>query len=233
MVTVVVDVGASVGQFCQHTLAQQGAIVCLAVDPLLTRFPVAGSQERLLVERCIIADVDEPRDMTLLVPSNPELASVLPWNSKDRLSRSWGARSDVGSEVREISCRASSLRDVLIRHGIHRVDFLKIDAQGLDVEVLLSARDYLPRIKSGVLELAANGDVSLYRDAPFGTLMGALPMLSNLGFEIYRVVPNDPFFNEYNVFFRRPGFDTATLEQEIGLLSNPVMYMEFYAAMVR
>lgn len=116
------------------------------------------------------------------------------------LDKTWPGREDfqVTETVRVPVVR---LEDFISERGIQRVAFLHIDAQGSDLEVLQSAGRFLPLIQRGVVEVATSRSVSLYEGGP--TLEDGLPFLAGAGLKVDRILSNDPFNNEVNVYFSR------------------------------
>jgi len=86
------------------------------------------------------------------------------------------------------------------------VDFLKIDTQGGDLEVFLSAGSFLKDIRAAVLEFPYTSKESMYEDEI--DIVTAIKELSAYNFYPVRIVPNGGA--ECNVFIRNGNF---TLEQ--------------------
>jgi FkbM family methyltransferase len=131
----------------------------------------------------------------------------------------WAQRSDlVMDEGIEVEVRR--LDELLSAAGIERVRFVKIDAQGLDLNVLESAGAFTECIDAGVLEVPTVHNARLYEGEP--TLRDALDRLDTLGFEVYAIKPNDPATAEVNIFFCRNGVDWRELETTLHLRGIPL-----------
>jgi FkbM family methyltransferase len=115
-----------------------------------------------------------------------------------------------------------TLEEVLEKHEVVSIDFLKIDVQGLHLEVLLSAGKFLSSIDSLVLELPYFKDSSLYQDET--TLVEALVILDRFGFIPTRSVSNEA--GKCNVFLTSTTFGIKNyfqLEDLLKLQTAPTL----------
>ena len=100
-----------------------------------------------------------------------------------------------------ISILSGTLRDFVIEHRIAEIDYLHVDVQGDDLNVLKGLGDKLPMVKKGDVEAASRREVALYQGQH--TLADVERFLGEHGFEIEHVEPNDDLHNEVVVFFKR------------------------------
>jgi FkbM family methyltransferase len=116
----------------------------------------------------------------------------------DGLERTWPGRTDF-EVTRTIEVDVMRLDTFVAERGISRIDFLHVDAQGVDLQVLRSLGEHIALVKGGVIEVPQSAEVKLYRGQH--TREEALEFLRAHGFEIRDVIPQQ---NEDNVYFRRP-----------------------------
>jgi FkbM family methyltransferase len=101
--------------------------------------------------------------------------------------------------------RTTTLDEASARLGFHSVDFLKIDAEGFDLDVLLGAENLLKLQSIGILQFE-------YGNAwPFAgnTLAAALHYLREHSYQIYLLRRNGLFrfsYQKYREFFRYATF---------------------------
>lgn len=103
----------------------------------------------------------------------------------------------------------------IIRHLPFDVDYLKVDAQGADLEVVLSAGDSIsrvPRIKIEVQHVEP-GDLTL-RYTGQRTKREVIDRLADLGFVLHTCVPVVREIREEDCSFLRPGVDPKHFFQE-------------------
>ena len=84
-------------------------------------------------------------------------------------------------------------------HSISSIDYLHIDAQGMDLRVLQSLGDKLSIVKAGVLEAPINERKKIYTESH--TASEAILYLLNNNFRITSIEKNDPEGNEVNIYF--------------------------------
>jgi hypothetical protein len=107
-------------------------------------------------------------------------------------------------------------------HEIPHIDFLKIDTQGTDLEVLESAGRKISAIKALGMELPYSAESALYESETH--LKIALERVQSLGFSPMRIIPNGG--GECNLFLRNEnlGFsDYFQIEEEMRLESAPTL----------
>jgi FkbM family methyltransferase len=119
----------------------------------------------------------------------------------------WSNRMDLEHEE-EITVEMVTLEEVVSGEGIEEICFLKIDAQGADVEVLMSLGGQINKVRAGVLESSSTKGGALYGSG-IPDLRETLNVLVENGFNIEGIHSNDPFGNEYNIHFNdcRIGFN--------------------------
>ncbi len=113
----------------------------------------------------------------------------------------WSLRTDLQHDS-VISVRVICLQKFIEEQKLDRIDFIKIDVQGLDLDVLASAGDRIDTIQAGMIEVPAVRKSALYSNE-HQDLHQALNFFETHGFTVVAIKPNDPACNEVNVFFTR------------------------------
>ena len=166
--------------------------------------------------------VDDGRDVVTLHISDRELgtSSLLDFDESIKDDEYWKSRPGLTFE-RDVDVAAMSLSDLIANNEIDEVAFVKIDVQGLDVEVLLSAGEHLGKIKAGMLEVPVLSHHRLYT-AEVQTLTSAVGLLEQHGFEVVEVKSNDPGLYEVNVYFVAKGVSLRAVEDQLQLRGTPI-----------
>jgi len=96
----------------------------------------------------------------------------------------------------------TTLERIIQDHELNKIDFLKIDTQGTDLSVLLSASSEISKIMSCALEFPYSKASSLYSEEI--DLLEGIEELKKVGFTPVRIVPNGA--GECNAFFLNDNF---------------------------
>jgi len=83
------------------------------------------------------------------------------------------------------------------------IDFIHIDAQGVDLDVLQSLGKYIENVKEGVIETVLYEEKSIYASQNNNVFENVKKFLKENHFEITRIDSNDLENCEYNVFFKK------------------------------
>ena len=131
----------------------------------------------------------------------------------------------------EVSVPCISLKDLMTDNKITKVDFLKIDTQGTDLKVLLSAGKDIKKIMSCALEAPYSKKLSIYQNE--NDVVETINVLAREGFFPIRVVPNGG--GECNVFFLNSQFsidDYFQLETELEFNRAPCLKIGKHLPMI-
>ena len=219
----ILDIGSNAGDFGIEAARRnpEHLVVCVEPIPMLAAAIAerarANGLDNVVVEECALAS--DPSDNAVLnVAGQGDLgiSSLLPLDVDSiRADEYWSAREDL-KYTEEIAVRVKTLRAILEERQIDIVDFVKIDVQGLDLDVLRSAGDRIGSIRAGMLEVPTVRSVGLYVGEN-QDLAGAYVALPEMGFEVAGIKPNDEATNEVNVYFVRVGSDLRGVEDELSL----------------
>jgi FkbM family methyltransferase len=165
---IIFDVGANTGRAARFYLKHFPRASVYSFEPFQQSFEALRADGRLAsVKAFNVALGSKSEEAILHSFKGSELNSLLALDSK--ASTFLGA--DQLEPRQEVSVRVSTLDDFCEEHSIRRIDILKIDTQGYDLEVLRGGRDLIASRRVRVIQVEANF-VSLYCGQPsFGELV--------------------------------------------------------------
>jgi FkbM family methyltransferase len=133
-------------------------------------------------------------------------SSILPFRSDEELNKTWSIhRQDVHYSGYSYDVETTRLDTFIEEYGLQdtKIDFLHIDAQGVDLDVLKSLGKYISNLSEGVIETVMDEKKSIYIGQNENTLDNVKSFLESNGFTINSIISNDNVECEYNVFFSR------------------------------
>lgn len=133
-------------------------------------------------------------------------SSILPFKSDEELIKHWSAnRTDVHYSGVSYEVETTRLDTFIEQYGLQdtTIDFLHIDAQGVDLEVLMSLGKYIKNVSAGVVETVKDPQKSIYVGQEANVYSNVEKFLTENGFGIAGIDSNDWYECEYNVRFQR------------------------------
>jgi FkbM family methyltransferase len=204
----ILDVGANIGSFGLELARRNPQAAVHLIEPVpdlaneLRRECAAARLSNAFVYEVALGATNGDSDLHISTLGDRGTTSMLPFDNRKIASNSyWSQRTDLLHET-TVSVQTFRLRTFMEDHGIERIDFIKIDVQGLDLDVLASAEGYIGAIYAGMLEVPTTELNALYIGEQ-QTMHMALNFLNKNGFTVVAVKPNDPACNEVNIFFSR------------------------------
>lgn len=210
---IVVDVGANDGSLSEALLCNGEVTRVVAIEP--NSWECSENLEmikqaypgRMDVVYAAVARESGQSSFFNADSMNGQVGSLLEINP----SGNWSASFDDLNHVSQISSartvRTISVESLSSELGLHAIDFLKIDTQGTDIEILDYFLAHIP-VRVAVVEVEAteipgeqhykNSDNSLRR---------LVLVLNNYGYKIYRMKPVSGDCTEYNVFVAKTDSD--------------------------
>ncbi len=189
-----IDVGAHRGETTFEYARTHPEVIVYAFEPDIS---VASHRYALLRNFIVIAMAVSDRDgfSEFNVNSNDMTSSLLPLDAETvpRYRGAEGIRT-----LRRVMVPTIRLDTFLNQAGITRVEYLKVDAQGHDLEVLRSLGDRISDVASLRVEVSTSNP-PMYRGANNGAEDVIAFMLSQ-GFEVTENVPQG---QEANLTFRQ------------------------------
>jgi FkbM family methyltransferase len=133
-------------------------------------------------------------------------SSILPFRTDEELAETWSPhRTDILYSGESYEVETIRLDTFIEQYNLQNtaIDFLHIDAQGVDLDVLKSTGQYIRNVIAGVVETVKDEQKSIYIGQKDNTLDNVSQFLSEHGFRITNVESNDGTQCEYNVHFKR------------------------------
>ena len=221
---IIVDVGASVGLLSTYMAKLSKENHIYAIEPLPD---IAESIEKrpntTVICRAICSKEKIPA-------SGKRIFKRMKWSELSTLNE---VKTNIDVEVNagylegieldlETEVRCSTLEDLIQEFSISTVDFLKIDTQGSDLEVFLSAGKFLKNVKVAVLEFPYISAMSMYKDGI--DLPAAVKELAKHNFFPVRIIPNGGA--ECNLFIRNGNLSLESyfkLEEDLRFEGAPTL----------
>lgn len=133
-------------------------------------------------------------------------SSILQFRSDEELNRTWTSnRPDVHYSGISYEVETTRLDTFIEENNLQDtiIDYIHIDAQGVDLECLKSLGIYIKNVMSGVVETVIDINKSIYVNQNENTYENVEKFLLENGFKITGVHHNDITNCEYNVYFER------------------------------
>ena len=115
----------------------------------------------------------------------------------DKSTTEWPGRTDF-KVTEEIEVDVIRLDKFIEDNNISQIDYLHIDTQGSDLNVLKGLGSYINIVQKGGMEAAAKEDI-LYKGQ--NTQQECIDFLLSNNFNIDSIQINDEYSNEVNIFF--------------------------------
>lgn len=211
---IILDIGANDGTFGVNHLKNwpNDQVYCFEPNPKMIEL-IKQRTVGLDVIICPMAVSDYCGETTFNIDSLGDSGCSSLLEFQEGLETTWQRRDDL-KVTSQITCQVTTLEAFMDKHGLTRIDYIHIDAQGSDLCVLRGCGKYLPNIRAGDMETARDTTVSLYKDQHI--LVDCLDFLFQNGFVVTKVEPNDFHgntipnsgctlrdCNEANIFFTR------------------------------
>jgi FkbM family methyltransferase len=133
-------------------------------------------------------------------------SSILNFKPDKELEKTWTSnRKDIQFSGISYNVNTTRLDTFIEQYGLQNeiIDFIHIDAQGVDLDVLQSLGKYISNVQEGVVETVIDVNKSIYVEQNNNTLSNIQRFLYNNGFTITNVLSNDITGCEYNVLFKK------------------------------
>lgn len=226
----VVDVGANIGTFSRHVLRVAPDYIVFAVEP---------NQNFCLTELTEIMKIYSQRFSFFLVAlgrqtgienfyaskvMESQLASLLPLNPSaawpEAVQQRLFSIEDLHENPAQIEVQAVS--EFIQGNEIQTIDFLKIDTQGTDLDIL---DEFLfhSDVKVAVVEIEidSNNPNSHYLQNldQFAELN---KIIEKYGYKVFKVTPNGPDTQEYNFFLGKSREEFWEICHELKISESPI-----------
>ncbi|OBT15793.1 hypothetical protein A9266_20995 [Vibrio tasmaniensis] len=231
----IIDIGANHGEFALEIAKRNRSHHIVAIEPVgvlglrIKEKARCNTIDNIEVIECAIDEIERVATLNMSTHSDWGVSSLLNFDEEKLKDEYWKTRDDMyfDEQIEVPVRRLSTLCEELEVSQERRIDFIKIDAQGLDLQVLMSAGEYIQFIDAGMLEVSANTSLGLYKDEAYN-MQSVLNWLDCNGFSVYYIKPNDPASNEFNIYFIRKGNDYLKLEEQLSLRGVNIYDGKFY-----
>jgi FkbM family methyltransferase len=194
------DVGANNGSSSISFAQQNDNAIVYAFEPtpvLINTIKHATSEmKNYILTEAAVSDYNGRAMFNISGNGDWGCSSLLPLS--DKANTEWGGRTDM-LVTEQIEVDVIRLDKFIQENQIAHIDYLHIDTQGSDLNVLRGMGDCLSIVKEGVLEAAAKSEI-LYVGQ--NSMESSIEFLQKNEFEIVKIVPNDSAMNEVNIYFK-------------------------------
>lgn len=195
---IVLDIGANNGDSTLH-MAREGATV-YAFEPVPEMIAEIEAKTRDLpnyhLVKSAVSNYNGKAMFNVAGQSDWGCSSLNEFS--DNLEKTWPGRTDF-KVTHQIGVLVMRLDTFIEANGIKQIDYLHCDAQGSDLKVLEGLGRYIEIVREGVIEVAANDELALYKGAD-NSLHTAIDFLTKNGI---RWIEISPWAQEYNIHFYR------------------------------
>ena len=194
------DVGANNGSSSISFAKQNANAIVYAFEPtpvLINTIKHATSEmKNYILTEAAVSDYNGRAMFNISGNGDWGCSSLLPLSENAKTE--WNGRTDMFvTEVVEID--VIRLDTFIQEHNIPCINYLHVDTQGSDLNVLRGMGEYIHIIKEGVLEAAAKPDI-LYVGQ--NSMESSIEFLQNNSFQITKIEANDMSINEVNIYFK-------------------------------
>jgi len=133
-------------------------------------------------------------------------SSILNFRSDLELEKTWTAnRTDIQYSGISYDIETIRLDTFIENEGLENtiIDYIHIDAQGVDLECLMSLGKYINNVKEGVIETVIDNNKSIYLNQTINNYHNVKEFLENNNFTIIEIHNNDSTNCEYNIYFKK------------------------------
>lgn len=178
----VFDVGANKGNWSKQIHSIKPGLRIYAFEPVPPTFSVLQQTLRgtdVAAFNIALSDKDEQKTFYHYT-NNSQIEELSSFYRRPEVEKG------LNIAVRPIQVQSRTLDSFCSEHAIERIDFLKIDAEGGELDVLAGAAALLARKRINVIQFEYGGT---FQDARV-TLRQAYDLLSRSGYQIYRIIPD-------------------------------------------
>lgn len=198
------DVGANNGNVSVSFAEQNPNALVFAFEPNPILIPIIKERtvnlSNFLVFDVAVSDFNGTAKFNIASPGYSYGCSSL-LELSEKAYTHWNGRTDM-FVTDTIDVNVIRLDSIVEKYELSTIDYLEIDTQGCDINVLRGLGKYLTIVKCGQIEAAAKNEI-LYKNQ--NSQEESIQFLEENGFKITRITsndhPDDP--NEVNIEFER------------------------------
>lgn len=206
---VIVDVGANVGDLSKHLLLNNRNLYVYSIEPnkeicepslldLAHKYP-----NNFFYVPAALSLYDGEAKLYSSKILNGQIASTLKPNIEGSWSKIIKDQVKEFPENEHVKVKALSVQKFIQEHDLTKIDFLKIDIQGVDVDILEKFLE-LSEVSVAVMEVEVDGSMKMkhYLNSS-NTFHELFDVLKTHGYRIIKIFPATGDCNEYNVFISK------------------------------
>lgn len=192
------DVGAHHGQSARKYAGMFPNAKIYSFEPFPESFAILSALE---IDRLTPVDLglsSEERTETFQVNAGSATNSLLPLSENAKTT--WGGNKGLEA-LEEVACRFTTLDAFMVREGLKRIDFMKLDVQGAEFKVLEGAKATLGAQRIGLIQMEIILGDTYAEQKPFSYYLDQLAhhgyrlrMVSDLVVVEGQLVQMDAFF---------------------------------------
>jgi FkbM family methyltransferase len=198
---VVFDVGANNGSSSIPLAISNPTHLVFAFEPTPEMIKIIQSQvvslENYVIVPKAVSDYDGPAEFNVAGNWDWGCSSLLNFSNKSQTE--WPGRTDF-SVTYKLNVDVIRLDTFIKENLINKIDYLHIDTQGSDLNVLKGLGEYLEIVNEGTMEAATSDDI-LYEGQ--NKLNDCIKFLLLNRFKVLDVNSNDIFCHEVNIVFKK------------------------------
>jgi FkbM family methyltransferase len=113
----------------------------------------------------------------------------------------WPLHASCFDQVATVCVETIRLDEFVVKQNIEQIDYLSVDAQGMDLSVLKSLGDKISIVEAGQVEVTNKNKNPLYKNS--FNYDDLIEFLANNNFDITNIEFNDQYCNELNIGFKK------------------------------
>jgi len=223
---VIVDVGCAIGEFSEFILESGLNVKIYALEPNINFFGEKLSKIKLCYPSkfYLLPYALGKSSGKALMYGTSQLNGQIGSLKKFNLNKKWDEYLDTHLDKDELSSvitvETKSVYDFLVSSGLKEIDFLKIDAQGSDIDIL---EQFLLKLNVRCIVLEVNVSSNKYENIYQGdnSLTRLSKIIAKYDLDILKIVPNRDF-TELNVFLAKNFEMGLNIIEELKISFNPV-----------
>lgn len=198
---IVFDVGANNGSSSVPLAKQNSDILVFGFEPTPEMIAVINSKiegmENYVIIPKAVSDYNGISEFNIAGNADWGCSSLLNFSEKSKTN--WPGRTDF-NVTHKMNVDVIRLDSFIEENNIPQIDFLHIDTQGSDLNVLKGLGKYIANVMQGTMEAGTSDDILYYGQ---NKLNESVKFLLANQFQITDVNSNDIFVNEVNILFKK------------------------------
>jgi len=198
------DVGANNGKTLLEYAKQSKNNIVYAFEPVAEMIEKIKENTKTLDNFKIIpkavSDYNGKTTFNVAGKNDWGCSSLHHFQDKDILDNIWG--KNAFSFTNNIQTEVTRLDTFCKENNITDIEYIHIDAQGCDLEVLIGLGDLIKNVKAGRLEAALDHQTKLYNEQKY-VMSDIIKFLVSNKFNIQNITTNNDYYNEFNIDFSK------------------------------